>query len=38
MKVVVAGASGRMGRTLVELILKSGDLTLAGAIEAPGSP
>jgi 4-hydroxy-tetrahydrodipicolinate reductase len=38
MKVAVAGAGGRMGRTLVELILDAGDLTLAGAIEAGGHP
>jgi 4-hydroxy-tetrahydrodipicolinate reductase len=36
MKVAVAGAGGRMGRTLVDLVLGSGDLTLAGAIEANG--
>src|SRR5882672_4108210 len=27
-----------MGRTLIEMILRSGDLKLAGALEAPGSP
>jgi 4-hydroxy-tetrahydrodipicolinate reductase len=38
MKIAVAGAAGRMGRTLIELIVKSGDLVLAGAIEAAGHP
>jgi 4-hydroxy-tetrahydrodipicolinate reductase len=37
-KLVVAGAGGRMGRTLIEMILRSEDLKLAGALEAPGSP
>lgn len=38
MKIAVAGAAGRMGRTLVELILKSDDLALSAAIEAAGHP
>jgi 4-hydroxy-tetrahydrodipicolinate reductase len=38
MKVAVAGAGGRMGRILVEMILDAKDLTLAGAIEASGHP
>ena len=38
MKLVVAGAGGRMGRTLIEMVLRSGDLKLIGALEAPGSP
>src|SRR5256714_13315590 len=29
---------GRMGRTLIEMTLASGDLKLAAALEAPGSP
>lgn len=37
-KVCVAGASGRMGRMLIEAIQASGDLTLAGALDVPGSP
>jgi 4-hydroxy-tetrahydrodipicolinate reductase len=37
-KLVVAGAGGRMGRTLIEMILRSGDLKLAAALEVPGSP
>lgn len=38
MKVALAGAAGRMGRTLVEAVLRSGDLALAAALEAPGHP
>ena len=34
----VAGASGRMGRTLIEAILASPDGKLAGALDIPGSP
>ena len=37
MKLVVAGAGGRMGRTLIEMVLRSGDFELAAAIEAAGS-
>lgn len=37
MKIVIAGAGGRMGRTLVEAVLASGDLTLAGALDVPES-
>ncbi len=37
MRVVVAGAGGRMGRTLVHAIAASKGLTLVGAIEAAGS-
>jgi len=36
MKVAVAGAGGRMGRTLIELVLDADDLELSGAIEAAG--
>lgn len=36
MRLVVAGAAGRMGRVLVRLIQESGDLKLAGAIEPEG--
>ena len=35
--VVIAGASGRMGRALIEAVLASGDLRLAGALEVPGN-
>ncbi len=38
MRVALAGAAGRMGRTLVEAVLQSGDLALAAALEAPGHP
>ncbi len=37
LKIAIAGASGRMGRMLVEAVLGSGDCTLAGALDAPGS-
>ncbi len=37
MRLIVAGASGRMGRTLVQAIAASAGVTLAGAVEAPGS-
>jgi 4-hydroxy-tetrahydrodipicolinate reductase len=38
MRLAIAGAAGRMGRTLVEAVLRSNDLTLAAALEAPGHP
>ena len=38
MRIVIAGAGGRMGRTLVEMVLQSPDLELAAAVELPGSP
>jgi 4-hydroxy-tetrahydrodipicolinate reductase len=37
-RLVIAGAGGRMGRALVELVLRSPDLKLAAALEAPGNP
>ena len=37
MKVAVAGASGRMGRMLVEAVLAAPDLSLHGALDQPGS-
>jgi len=37
MRIAVAGATGRMGRTLVEAILKSDDLSLSAALDVPGS-
>jgi 4-hydroxy-tetrahydrodipicolinate reductase len=37
-RVAIAGAGGRMGRTLVEGVLASSDLTLAAALDAPGAP
>jgi len=38
LRVAVAGASGRMGRMLIEALRDSGDLVLAGALDVPGSP
>ena len=38
MKVAIAGAGGRMGRTLIEAVLADPDFTLAAAFDAPGSP
>ena len=37
MRLIVAGAGGRMGRTLVHAIAASKGVTLSGAIDAPGS-
>jgi 4-hydroxy-tetrahydrodipicolinate reductase len=37
MRLVVAGAGGRMGRTLVKAIAETDGVTLAGAVDAPGS-
>ncbi|HEY5634169.1 MAG TPA: 4-hydroxy-tetrahydrodipicolinate reductase [Burkholderiaceae bacterium] len=37
MRVAVAGASGRMGRMLVEAVLAAPDMELAGALEIAGS-
>ncbi|WP_062228173.1 4-hydroxy-tetrahydrodipicolinate reductase [Aureimonas frigidaquae] len=38
MRLVVLGAAGRMGRNLVRIIEETPGVTLAGAIERPGSP
>lgn len=38
LKITIAGASGRMGRTLVEAVLRASDLKLAAALEQKGSP
>lgn len=38
MKIAVAGASGRMGRMLIEAIAADADATLAGALDIPGAP
>lgn len=35
-KVIVAGASGRMGRRIVHMVHQSPDMALAGAFEMPG--
>jgi 4-hydroxy-tetrahydrodipicolinate reductase len=37
-KLVIAGAGGRMGRALIEMVLRSADFELAGALEVSGSP
>ncbi|MGB6118759.1 MAG: 4-hydroxy-tetrahydrodipicolinate reductase [Mesorhizobium sp.] len=38
MKLVVVGATGRMGRTLIRVIAETDGVTLSGAIEQAGSP
>ena len=38
MKVAIAGAGGRMGRTLIEAVLADRGLVLACAFDVPGSP
>lgn len=38
MKIAIAGASGRMGRMLIETVLETDGVTLAGALDVPGSP
>ena len=38
MRLVVVGAAGRMGQTLIRTIHTSDGVTVAGAIERPGSP
>jgi len=37
MRVVIAGAGGRMGRTLIQAVAQTKGMTLAGAVDAPGS-
>ena len=37
MRLIVAGAGGRMGRTLIKAIAETRGMTLAGAVDAPGS-
>jgi 4-hydroxy-tetrahydrodipicolinate reductase len=37
MRVVIAGAGGRMGRTLIQAVASTKGLTLAGAVDAAGS-
>jgi 4-hydroxy-tetrahydrodipicolinate reductase len=37
-KIAIAGAGGRMGRTLVEAVLADSELELAAALEMAGSP
>ncbi|MEF7615427.1 4-hydroxy-tetrahydrodipicolinate reductase [Aquincola sp. MAHUQ-54] len=38
LKVAIAGASGRMGRMLIEAVQAADDCVLAGALDVPGSP
>src|SRR5258708_9645988 len=38
MKIAIAGASGRMGRMLIETVLNDSDTTLSGALDRAGSP
>ena len=38
LKIAIAGASGRMGRMLIEALAASDDTVLAGALDVPGSP
>lgn len=38
MKIVIAGAAGRMGRTLIEAVQKDSELNLAAAFDVAGSP
>lgn len=38
MRLIVAGAGGRMGRTLIRAIADARGVTLSGALEEPGSP
>lgn len=38
LNVAIAGATGRMGRTLIEIVLRSKEMRLAAALEQPGNP
>jgi 4-hydroxy-tetrahydrodipicolinate reductase len=38
MRIAIAGATGRMGRMLVDTVLEADDAQLAGALERAGSP
>ncbi|CAN7482249.1 4-hydroxy-tetrahydrodipicolinate reductase [Cupriavidus necator] len=38
MNIAIAGASGRMGRMLIEHVLNTEGVSLAGALDMPGSP
>jgi 4-hydroxy-tetrahydrodipicolinate reductase len=38
LKILISGASGRMGRTLIKMISESPDLKLSGALERKDSP
>jgi 4-hydroxy-tetrahydrodipicolinate reductase len=37
-RIAIAGASGRMGRMLIDAVLAAPDCQLAGALDLPGSP
>jgi len=37
-RIAIAGASGRMGRMLIEAVVNSSDVQLSGALDVPGSP
>src|SRR5437867_25049 len=38
LRIAIAGASGRMGRMLIEAVLGAPDLALHGALDVSGSP
>jgi 4-hydroxy-tetrahydrodipicolinate reductase len=38
LRIAVAGASGRMGRALIDAVTRSADLALTAALDAPDSP
>ncbi len=38
LRIAIAGASGRMGRMLIEAVLAAPDCALAGALDVPASP
>ena len=38
LRIAIAGASGRMGRMLIEAVLNAPDCELAGALDMPGNP
>jgi 4-hydroxy-tetrahydrodipicolinate reductase len=38
LRIAIAGASGRMGRMLIEAVLDAPDCALAGALDVPGAP
>ncbi|WP_259373152.1 4-hydroxy-tetrahydrodipicolinate reductase [Azohydromonas aeria] len=38
LRIAIAGASGRMGRMLIEAVMQADDCRLAGALDVPGSP
>lgn len=37
LRIAIAGASGRMGRMLIEAVIAADDLSLSGALDMPGS-